>query len=152
MSLSISLVISTLNEESNISDCILSAQKLVDEIVVVDMNSEDRTVEIAKSLGAHVHLIEQRPFVDPTRNHAIEQATGDWILLLDADERLTPELGRELLDIAEKDRADSVTVHFDTYMFGRHIRYSGWQGDKHCRFFKKGYLQYPDHEIHAAEP
>jgi glycosyltransferase involved in cell wall biosynthesis len=149
LSLSISLVISTLNEEANISDCILSAQELVDEVVVVDMYSEDRTVEIAKSLGATVHMIERRPFVDPTRNHAIDQATGDWILLLDADERLTPKLARELPAIAERDQADVVTMYRDTYMFGRHIRFTGWQNDKHCRFFKKGFLRYPEQEVHA---
>jgi glycosyltransferase involved in cell wall biosynthesis len=138
-----------LNEESNISDCILSAQQLVDEVVVVDMHSEDRTVEIAKSLGAIVHMIERRPFVDPTRNHAIDQATGDWILLLDADERLTSKLARELLNIADKDQADVVTMYRDTYMFGRHIQFTGWQDDKHSRFFKKGFLRYPEQEVHA---
>ncbi|MEK6715531.1 MAG: glycosyltransferase family 2 protein [Candidatus Omnitrophota bacterium] len=149
MSVSISLVVSTLNEEHNIADCIRSAQELVNEVIVVDMHSDDRTVEIAGSLGATVHLVERRPFVDPTRNFAIAQATGNWILLLDADERLTPKLATELRIIAEKDQADVVTIQFDTYMFGRHIRYSGWQEERHRRFFKKGFLEYPDREIHA---
>ena len=149
MSVCISLVVSTLNEEHNIADCIRSAQELVNEVVVVDMHSEDRTVEIARSLGATVYLIERRLFVDSTRNFAIAQATGDWILLLDADERLTPEISGELRSIAEKDQADAVTICFDTFMFGRHIRYSGWQKDSHCRFFKKGFLEYPDVEVHA---
>lgn len=149
MKTSISLVISTLNEENNIADCIRSAQELVNEVIVVDMHSGDRTVEIARSLGATVHLIERRPFVDPTRNFAIAQATGDWILFLDADERLTPKLAAELRRIAEKDQADVVTIQFNTYMFGRHIRYSGWQEDRHHRFFKKGFLEYPNEEIHA---
>lgn len=150
MSISISMVVNTLNEENNIADCICSAQELVNEVIVVDMHSEDRTVEIARSLGATVHLIERRPFVDPTRNFAIAQATGDWILLLDADERLTPELVTELRSIAEKDQADVVTIQFDTYMFDRHIQYSGWQEDRHHRFFKKGFLEYPNQEIHAC--
>ena len=149
MSVCISLVVSTLNEEHNIADCIRSAQELVNEVVVVDMYSEDRTVEMARSLGATVHLIERRPFVDPTRNFAIAQATGNWILLLDADERLTPELAGELRSIAEKDQADVVGIYRDTFMFGRRIRYSGWQEDRHHRFFKKGFLEYPDVEVHA---
>ena len=119
------------------------------EVVVVDMYSEDRTVEIARSVGATVHLTERRPFVDPTRNFAIAQATGDWILLLDADERLTPKLATELGIIAEKGLADVVRIYFDTFMFGEHIRYCGWQGDSHYRFFKKGFLEYPNEEVHA---
>jgi glycosyltransferase involved in cell wall biosynthesis len=137
-----------LNEESNISDCILSARELVDEIVVVDMSSDDRTVEIAKSCGAVVYIIERRPFVDPTRNYAIAKATDGWILLLDADEQLTPELTNELYNIAENDKFDTVTIYRDTYMFGRRIRYSGWQGDRHCRFFKKGFVKFTDQEVH----
>lgn len=150
MSVRISLVVSTLNEENNIADCIRSAQELADEVVVVDMHSGDRTVEIARSLGAIVHLTERRPFVDPTRNSAIAQATGDWILLLDADERLTPKLAVELRNIAEKDEADVVNIQFDTYIIGQHIQYSGWQGDSHHRFFRKGFLEYPDQEVHAS--
>lgn len=149
MSVSISLVVNTLNEEQNIAECILSAQELVNEIVVVDMHSVDRTVEIAKSLGAKVHLIERVPFVDPTRNFAIAQAAGNWILLLDADERLTPKLADELRSIAEKDQADVVGIQDETYMFGRQIHYSGWQVSSFFRFFKKGFLEYPDKEVHA---
>ncbi|MGR3293124.1 MAG: glycosyltransferase family 2 protein [Candidatus Scalindua sp.] len=149
MGIYISLVVNTLNEEQNIADCILSARELVNEVVVVDMHSDDRTVEIARSLGAEVHLIERVPFVDPTRNYAIAQATGEWILLLDADERLTPKLANELRSIAEKDHVDMVRIHRDTYMFGQRIRYSGWQRDIHYRFFKKGFLKYPNEEVHA---
>jgi glycosyltransferase involved in cell wall biosynthesis len=149
MSVGISLVVNTLNEENNIGACINSTKKLVDEVIVVDMHSNDRTAEIARSLGAKVHLVERKPFVDPVRNFAIAQATGDWILLLDADERLTPELSSELHSIAEKDRADVVTIEFDTYISKQQIKYSGWQKDSHCRFFKKGFLEYPDREVHG---
>ncbi len=150
MDINISLVVSTLNEEQNISDCILSARELVNEIVVVDMHSDDRTIEIARSLGAKVHLIERERYVDPTRNFAISKAAGKWVLLLDADERLTPKLANELRSIAEKDNVDVVSIQCDTYMFGQHIRYSGWQGDIHYRFFRKGFLKYSDVEVHAC--
>lgn len=147
----ISLVVNTLNEEQNIADCILSARELVNEVVVVDMHSDDRTVEIARSLGAKVHLIERgAPFVEPARNFAIAQATGKWVLLLDADERLTPKLADELRNISKKDEVDVVSIQFDTYMCGRLIKYSGWQRDSHCRFFKKGFLEYPEKEVHAS--
>jgi glycosyltransferase involved in cell wall biosynthesis len=144
----ISLVVNTLNEERNIADCILSAKDLVNEVVVADMHSDDRTVEIAQSLGASVYQIERRPFVDPVRNFAIDKANGDWILLLDADERLVPELVTELRRVAEADQADVVELHFDTFMFGQQIQYfSSHEG--RCRFFRKGFLRYTDQEVHG---
>lgn len=150
MSINISLIVNTLNEEHNIADCILSAKELVDEVVIVDMHSEDRTAEIAKSLGATVHLIERQSFVDPTRNFAIAQTTGEWILILDADERLTSEVAKELRNIAEKDEADVVIIYCDTYMFGQQIRYTGWQEDQqHCWFFKRGFLKFSNQEVHV---
>ena len=150
MAVNISLVVSTLNEEGNIADCILSAKDLVNEIVIVDMQSEDRTVEIAKSLGATVYLIERKPFVDPTRNFAFSKANGEWILPLDADERITPALVEEFRRIAENDEADVVLVQENVYMFGRLIRYSGWQESYFYRFFKKGFLEYSETEVHAT--
>lgn len=146
----VSLVISTLNEEGNIGDCIRSATGFADEVIVVDMASADRTADEARAAGAIVHTVQRASFVDPTRNYALSMATGDWILLLDADERLTPKLLEELRRIAINDEADVVFVYMDTYMFGQQIRFSGWQKNIHPRFFKKGYLEYPTTEVHAA--
>jgi len=145
----ISLVVNTLNEEKNIIGCIKSAKDLVDEIIVVDMSSDDKTVEFAKSLGAKVYMIERKPFVDPVRNLSIAWATSDWVLLLDADERLMPDLSTELRNIADKDRADVVMIKFNTYISQKLIKFSGWQNDSHFRFFKKGFLEYPGEEVHA---
>jgi glycosyltransferase involved in cell wall biosynthesis len=145
----ISAVISAFNEERNIGDCIRSVEGLADEIVVADMSSDDKTAEIAESLGAAVHLVERRAFVDPTRNFAVSLAAGCWILVLDADERLTPALASELRAVAERDLADVVEVRFETYMFGGRIRYSGWQDTGRKTFFKKGFLTYPETEVHA---
>ncbi len=148
MSVNISLVVNTLNEERNIADCIHSAKNLVNEIVVADMHSDDRTAEIAQALGASVYQIERRPFVDPVRNFAIDKASGDWILLLDADERLAPELVMELRRVAEADQVDVVELYFDTFMFGEQFHYfSSHEG--RCRFFRKGFLRYTDQEVHG---
>lgn len=149
MSARISLVVCTLNEETNIGDCIRSAKELVDEIIVADMHSDDKTAEIARSLGAAVHIVPKAAFVDPTRNYALSLASGEWILLIDADERLTPALASELRAIADGDLADVVEVGFEIYMFGGRIRYSGWQDTRKKIFFKKGFLTYPVDEVHA---
>jgi glycosyltransferase involved in cell wall biosynthesis len=149
MAVRISLVISTLNEEENIGDCIRSATGFAEDVIVVDMSSTDRTAQEATSAGAIVHVIPRVPFVDPTRNYALSLASGEWILLMDADERLTPEVKNELRRIAVEDLADVVEVAFEVYMFGDLIRYSGWQNIRKKSFFKKGFLTYPADEVHA---
>ncbi|MFH1618516.1 MAG: glycosyltransferase family 2 protein [bacterium] len=149
MAVRVSLVISTLNEEGNIGDCIRSATGFAEDVIVVDMSSADRTAEEAKAAGAIVHVVPKAPFVDPTRNYALSFASGDWILIMDADERLTPALAAELRAIADGDLADVVEVAFETYMFGGRIRYSGWQDTCRNSFFKKGFLTYPVAEVHA---
>lgn len=145
----VSLLISTFNEEGNIGDCIRSAAGFAEDVIVVDMSSTDRTAEEARSAGAIVHVIPRAPFVDPTRNYALSLASGEWILLMDADERLTPELKDELCSIAVEDLADVVEVAFEVHMFGDIIRYSGWQDPRRKSFFKKGFLTYPAAEVHA---
>jgi len=145
----VSLVVHTFNEEADIGDCLRSAGDLADEVLVTDMSSTDRTAEIARSLGARVSVIPKAPFVDPVRNQAIAQASGDWILLLDADERLTPELSAALRAVAGGDEADVVETAFEVYMFGERIRYTGWQDIRKKIFFRKGFLTFPDTEVHA---
>src|SRR5450759_1251360 len=88
----ISAVINTLNEERNLPFALRSVQDWVDEIVVVDMHSEDATRDIAKQYGARVFLHERLGYADPARAFALEQAVGDWILLIDADELIPAPL------------------------------------------------------------
>ena len=92
----LSVVIATRNEENNIGDCLASVRNLAREIVVVDEGSEDKTVEIAREYGAKVKVVEHEPIFHKTKQKAMELATGDWILQLDADERVTPYLGSEI--------------------------------------------------------
>ncbi len=92
----LSLAIATYNEEKHIADCIASCEDLVDEIIVVDGSSSDKTREIAKSLGAQVITTENRVMFHTNKQKAMDLATGDWILQLDADERVTPDLAQEI--------------------------------------------------------
>jgi len=145
----ISLVVHTLNEEAHITDCIASARGFADEVIVADMQSSDRTAVIASGAGAVVHTIPREKFVDPARNRALSFASGDWILVLDADERLTPAVAAQLKNIASGDMADVVNVPFEVRMFGRIVRYSGWQDTRKKVFFKKGFLKYTATEVHG---
>jgi glycosyltransferase involved in cell wall biosynthesis len=95
----ISLALATHNEEKNIRDCIESCLGLVDEIVIVDGSSTDRTVEIARRLGAHVITAQNNPMFHINKQRAMDGAKGEWILQLDADERVTPALREEIKKI-----------------------------------------------------
>lgn len=92
----LSVVVATRNEAANIGDCLASVRNLAKEIIVVDEGSEDNTVEIAREYGAKVKVVEHEPIFHKTKQKAMELATGDWILQLDADERVTPYLAAEI--------------------------------------------------------
>ena len=98
--MSLSIVIITYNEESNLPRTLQSVQPLIEngqgEIIIVDSHSSDRTVEIARSFGAKVFIEDWKGFA-AQKNSALEKATGDWILSLDADEEVEPELAHEIL-------------------------------------------------------
>jgi len=92
----LSVVLATRNEESNISRCLKSVKSLADETIVVDEESTDKTREIARSLGAKVYKTRHEPIFHKTKQKALDLATGDWILQLDADEIVTRQLAEEI--------------------------------------------------------
>lgn len=143
----ISAVINTLNEEQNIRKAIDSV-KWADEIVVCDMHSDDQTTQIAKSVGAKLILHKKSRYVEPARNFAISKASGDWILILDADEVMPKSLKIRLLEIAnEMKQIDYVRVPRKNIIFGKWMQASMWWPDLNIRFFKKGKVKWGD-EIH----
>lgn len=144
----ISAVINTYNEEKNLARCLESIRQLADEIVVVDMHSADKTVEIAKKYGAKVFFHEYTRFVEPARNFALQQTQGDWVFLIDADEELTPTLANKLKEVIEIDRADFVEIPRKNIIFGKWIEHSRWWPDYLVRFFRKGKVQFSD-KIHV---
>lgn len=142
--LGLTLLISTKNEEERIEKCISSAKSLVNEIVVVDSFSTDNTVKIAESLGAKVI---QRKFdnFSSQKNWALKHTANEWILLLDADEYLTPELHNELLDLIKSERPleyEAYWFYRQNYFFNKQINYSGYQKDKVIRLFNKSKCTY----------
>jgi len=138
----ISVVINTLNEEKNIKRAISSVD-WADEIIVCDMHSTDKTVQIAKKLGAKVFEYEFVDFVEPARNFAISKATGDWILILDPDEEIPNSLGDRLREIASKmSEINYVKIPRKNLIFGKWIKSSGWWPDLNIRFFKKGKVEW----------
>lgn len=137
------------NEERNLPDC-LASLAFADETVVVDSGSADRTVEIAEGMGARV--IRQRWLgFGPQKNLGMEKATGDWILIVDADERVTPELRDEILALmsapAEPPHA-AYTVPRKNHEYGAWIRHGGAWPDRQLRLLRRGAGAYNDVAVH----
>ena len=97
----LSVVLATRNEEENIRVCLKSVKDIADEIVIVDESSTDNTREIARKYGAKVYKVKHEPIFHKTKQKALDKATGDWILQLDADERVTPVLAKEIKEVIE---------------------------------------------------
>ena len=145
----ISVVVNTLNEEKNLPRALESVKKFADEIVIVDMRSEDRTIEIAAKFGAKVFGHERTGYVEPARNFAISKATGGWILILDADEELNSSLTRRLRKLTKNPKADYYRLPRRNIVFGKWLKHSRWWPDYNIRFFKKGYVSWNE-VIHSV--
>jgi glycosyltransferase involved in cell wall biosynthesis len=146
----ISAVVNTLDEERRLAFALRSVRPWVDEIVVVDMASTDRTVEVARAFGAQVASHPRTGFVEPARAFACAQATGDWVLVLDADEVVPPELARCLRALADADRTDVVRVARVNHILGAPVLHSGWnpERDRQVRFWRRGAVDLPE-RIHG---
>lgn len=134
---SISVVINTLNEEANIGACIDSVAGLASEIVVCDMHSDDRTAEIARERGARVVRHPRTGFVEPARRFAIEHARHEWVLVLDADERMTATLAARLREAVREDDYDVVSFWSLYWYFGGWVRHGGFFSGHWRRLFRK---------------
>jgi glycosyltransferase involved in cell wall biosynthesis len=145
---SLSVIVNTLNEEANIADCLASVKDLADEIVVVDMHSDDRTVEIAKSHGAKVFQYERVGYVEPARNFAFTKATCDWLLVLDADERVLPGLADTIRQTMAKPEAEIYYLPRKNLLLGRWMEHALWWPDYQMRLWKRGKVQWPN-EVHG---
>jgi glycosyltransferase involved in cell wall biosynthesis len=132
----VSAVILARNEEHNIRYC-LETVRWCDEIVVVDMESSDRTREIASEFTSRIFSHPKILAFDIAKKFAVEQAHGQWILLIDADEMIPVSLSIKLQQIAYEDLEDVVFMPFKTYIMGEWIRNTGWWPDYHARFFKR---------------
>ncbi len=145
----LSIAIITLNEERNLPDCLASVA-FADEIVVVDGGSHDRTCEIARAAGARV--IESRDWsgFGIQKNRAIEACTGQWILSLDADERVPEKLRDEILATLRDPAFDVFEMPRSSYYCGRFMRHSGWSPDHVRRLFRRGTARFSQAPVHES--
>jgi glycosyltransferase involved in cell wall biosynthesis len=143
----LSVVMIVKNEASNIAACIESV-KFADEIVVVDGGSEDNTVRIAEGLTPHVYAREFDRF-DLQKNFAVSKATKEWVFVIDADERVTPELAKEIRLTIPKAKANVFRVRRQNYYLQKRLRYGAGKNDWTDRLFRKGTATFkqPIHEF-----
>lgn len=143
----LSVVIITLNEEARIRDC-LESVKWADEIVVVDSYSQDGTVEIAKEYTSKVY---QHKFLGdgPQKNLAIGKTSGDWIFLIDADERSTAALNKEIQETLKSPQYDGYYIRRKAYFLGKWIKHCGWWPDYVLRLFRKDKGRYNNNLGHG---
>jgi len=145
----LSLIIITKNEAKNIKNCIQSADGLVDEVVVFDSGSTDGTQQICREMGALVFETDW-PGFGAQKNRALEKATGQWILSLDADEQLSQELKVEIERILSNDSeaADSYSIPRKSSYCGQFMKHGGWWPDRVVRLFKKSSGRFSDDIVH----
>lgn len=138
----LSVVINTKNEEVHIRDCLNSVLGWADEIIVVDMSSSDKTTKIARKLGAKIYTVKNCGWVEPVRNWSCDKANYEWVLVLDADERIPNTLKERIDQIIHNDLADAVNIPWKNIFFNKWICHTRWWPDCHVRLFKKGFAQW----------
>ncbi len=136
----------TRNEEANIGPC-LDALAFCDERIVVDGGSTDGTAVLAKQKGATVVDHAWQGF-GAQKNFALSLATGDWVLSVDADERVSAELAREIAHAIAEGRADGYEIPRLSSFVGRDMRHSGWYPDYVLRLFRRGKARFSDDLVH----
>jgi len=146
----LSVIIITKNEEANIRDC-LESVVWADEVIVVDSNSTDETVNICKEFGAKVY-VHDWPGFGAQKNRALGYATGSWILSIDADERVSSELRIAIEAILRNDgvTCQAYRVSRLSSYCGHFMRHSGWYPDHIVRMFKRNQAHFTDVLVHES--
>ena len=146
----ISAILITRNEARNIADC-LAGLLWCDEIVVVDGASTDGTADVARRLGARVEIRADWPGFGPQKNRALDLAGGDWVLSIDADERVTPALAAEIRSVVVRpDALDAYSLPRLSSYCGQFMRHGGWYPDRVVRLFRHGSARFSDDIVHES--
>lgn len=150
----ISVVIFTYNEEANIQRSIRSAKLITDNILVIDLESTDKTRSLAQQLGAKVTEHKHVDYVEPVRRFGIDQAVSDWVLVLDTDEKVSPELAEEIKSAIQKSQFSYYKIPrrniFGNPPTGGWLKYGGWWPDYQPRLINKKYFVDWPKEIHST--
>jgi glycosyltransferase involved in cell wall biosynthesis len=143
----LSAIVITRDNERTIGRC-MESLAFADEIVVMDSGSTDRTQEICRKAGAQVYEADW-PGHGPQKNRALARATGDWVLSIDSDEWVTPELGEEIKrTVGSSTTRDAYAIPRRSSFCGRYMRHSGWWPDYVARLFRRESARFTDDHTH----
>ncbi len=145
----LSVVISVYNEEKKIKDC-LESVKWADEIIVVDNSSTDSTAAIAKKYTSHIYTQPNNLMLNVNKNFGFSKASHEWILSLDADERITPELKEEIISqlSSPNPQLSGFWIPRKNIIFGKWMEHTGWYPDYQLRLFRKTHGRFEEKHIH----
>ena len=144
----LSVIVITRNEAHNIADC-LSSLDFAHERIVLDSGSTDSTVALAHAAGATVHTTDDWPGFGPQKNRALDLATGDWVLSIDADERVTPELRAEIIAVlAGAPTHTAWSMPRSSSYCGQFMRHGGWYPDRVLRLFRRDSARFSHDLVH----
>lgn len=145
---SLSLIVITKNEEEAISRC-LNSLNFVDDMIVVDSGSTDRTIELARACGAHVVSTADWPGFGPQKNRALNLARGDWVISLDADEWIDANfIAKIKAAIADPNAPNAYKTARRSRFCGQIIRHGAWSPDYVVRLFRRGRARFSDDLVH----
>lgn len=147
-SIKISVAIATYNEQDSIGRCLKSVADWVDEIIVVDGSSDDKTRDIAKEYKARIVKTDNPPIFHINKQKAINEASGKWILQLDADEVVTPELKKEILQVLENEEINGYWIPRKNYFLGKFLTKGGQYPDYTLRLYRNGKGKLPCKNVH----
>ena len=145
----ISVVVSAFNEEKMIEDCLKSVKDLADEIILIDNTSSDKTVQIAKKYADKIFVQPNNPvMLNTNKNFGFNKASGQWIISLDADERITKDLEKEIQMLVLDQRYTGYEIPRKNIIFGKWIKHAIWWPDYNLRLFRKGKGNFPLKHVH----
>ena len=148
--MSLSIALATYNEENNIKDCLVSVKQIADEIVIVDGQSQDKTAQIAQEFGAKVFSVPNNPHFHHNKQLAINNCQHDWILQLDADERVSPQLSQEIKRLFKQKQIDQFSAYYIprcNYFLGKFLKKGGAYPDPVIRLFRKNKAKFNQDQI-----
>jgi len=147
---SLSVILIAQDEADRIRPCLESVRGLADQIVVLDSGSSDGTVAVCREFTDEVHVTEGWTGDGPQKQRALDRATGDWVLWIDADERVSPELRDEIEALLSRDRIDETAfrIAWATWVFGRYLTH-GDCGARHLKLFRREGARFTSPVVHA---
>ena len=144
----LSVVVSVFNGEKELDDCLKSVS-FAQEIIVVNNSSTDKTEEIARKYTDKIFTRPNNPMLNVNKNFGFSKASSEWIFSLDADERITPELQKEIEDKIGNS-VNGYWIPRKNIIFGKWIEHTGWYPDHQLRLFRKNKGKFPEEHVHEA--